>query len=258
MTYDVEAENLSFDYGGAPVLTGASFAVPRGEFLAVIGPNGGGKTTLLKILLGLLEPRRGRVRVLGVAPREAARRVGYVPQDVSTGKDFPISVLDAVCMGRLPFPMGRPSREDRAKAREALDRLGLADRAEERIGCLSQGQRQRVLIARALAGEPELLFLDEPTASVDGATQASLHDLLRELNRTVTILMVSHDLTAVSACATAVACVNRTVHYHGSAEVTPEMLTLAYGACPVDLIAHGLPHRVLRTHDERCPGEEQG
>jgi zinc transport system ATP-binding protein len=246
MAYDIEVENLSFDYGGAPVLTGASFFVPRKEFLAVIGPNGGGKTTLLKLLLGLLEPEAGKIRVLGRPPREAASRVGYVPQDTSTGKAFPVSVLDVVLMGRLPL---RGRAEGRRKALDVLDRLGLADRAGERIGSLSQGQRQRVLIARALAGEPELLFLDEPTASVDGATQTGLHELLRELNREVTVVMVSHDLTAVSACATAVACVNRSVFYHGEAEVTPEMLNLAYGSCPVDLIAHGVPHRVLRVHD---------
>lgn len=245
-------ENVRFAYNGSgPVLDGVSLAVRPREFLAVLGPNGGGKSTLLRVILGILEPQSGKVLLLGRPPLESVRRVGYVPQDANTNRGFPVSVEDVVLMGR--FEGGRrawgPSARDRAAAEAAMERMGIGDLRRNRIGELSQGQRQRVVIARALAIEPGVMLLDEPTASVDMQTQAALYDILRELNREITIVIVSHDLTALTSHATSVACVNRTLFHHDRAELTGEMVQTAYGNCPVELIAHGIPHRVLRRHD---------
>ena len=252
-TYDVDVRDVDFGYEGEPVLRGVTLQVPRGEFLALLGPNGGGKSTLLRLLLGLLSPRRGAIRVLGRSPSEAAPQVGYVPQDTGVGRIFPISALEVVASGRLKRPGGprRLGPLDRVAAREALDRLGVGDYAEARMHELSGGQRQRVLIARALVGNPRLLVLDEPTASVDQGTQTLLYDLLHRFCREGgTVILASHDLLALTTHATSVACVQRTLYHHHRNEVTPGMLEMLYGACPVELIAHGVPHRVLHRHGE--------
>ncbi|MDY6791440.1 MAG: metal ABC transporter ATP-binding protein [Thermodesulfobacteriota bacterium] len=247
----IDIKNLWFSFNGEPVLQNVNFTLYHKEFLAMIGPNGGGKTTLLKLILGLLKANRGEIRVLGKNPRQAAHRIGYVPQDVHLNKDFPISALDVVLMGRLRSGIYWPhhKRDDRITAQAALEKVEMAPFRNRHIGDLSGGQRQRVFIARALVAEPEVLILDEPTASVDAKGQAKIYQILEKLNEKVTILVVSHDLLALSSYIKSVACVNRHVHFHGAAEVTEEMLEMAY-QCPVELIAHGLPHRVLRTHDE--------
>jgi zinc transport system ATP-binding protein len=247
-----ELRNLSFSINGYPILVDVDFTVEPGEFLAVIGPNGGGKTTLIKLMLGLLEPDRGSVGLFGSPPRKTRHRAGYVPQNIHVNLDFPISVLDVVLMGRKrrKFGLAHPSREDLAAAREALEWLGMWDLRHQRIGELSGGQRQRVYIARALVGRPEALFLDEPTASVDAEGQTALYEHLKALNETVTIVVVSHDVMVLSSYVKSVACVNRRVYYHAAPEVTPGMLQMAY-RCPVELLAHGhLPHRVLHHHDK--------
>lgn len=253
----VEVRDVSFAYNGNTVLEDVTFSVPRGEFLALLGPNGGGKTTLLKLLVGLLRPATGTIRLLGSEGIGAVlSRVGYVPQDTNVNKDFPATVEDVVLMGRLgPLRwLGRSNSEDRVAAWEALERMGLKDLARRRLGELSQGQRQRVLVARALATSPELLLLDEPTASVDPSAQNAFYELLRELNRRTTIIVVSHDLSAVSSYVRAVACVNGRLHYHPSGEITEETFQATWGRCPVELIAHGIPHRVLGEH-RRGEGE---
>lgn len=251
----VEVEGLHFAYNGQPVLENVTFSVPAGEFLALLGPNGGGKTTLLKLLVGLLKPSRGAIRLLGEPVERALPRVGYVPQDTNVNKDFPVTVTEAVLMGRLGPGrwLGPPGVSDRAAAARALERMGLDDLAARRLGELSQGQRQRVLIARALASSPELLLLDEPTASVDPSAQGDLFDLLRDVNDEATIIVVSHDLSAVSSYVRAVACVNVRVHYHASGTITEETFRATWGRCPVELLAHGVPHRVLGRH----PGHEE-
>ncbi|MFP4475739.1 MAG: metal ABC transporter ATP-binding protein [Desulfatibacillaceae bacterium] len=247
----VEMENVVFSYDGAPVLQDVDLTVEDGEFCALIGPNGGGKTTLIKLMLGLLQPDAGTVRLLGREPKMSAALAGYVPQRVPADTGFPVSVMDVALMGRLRGPGGqfRFSGRDREAAREALERLGMWPHRHRRIGRLSGGQRQRVIIARALAAEPRVLFLDEPGSSVDPTGQADLYRLLRELNRTITIVLVSHEIMTLSSYVKSVACVNRKVHYHGSSEMTQDMLDMAY-ECPVELVAHGVPHRVLRTHDD--------
>lgn len=249
----VHAQGVSFAYDGHPVLEDVDLRVRQGEFLAVLGPNGGGKTTLLKVLLGILKPHQGVVTVLGAAPGRMARKVGYVPQHTNVHTRFPITVEDVALLGRLPHrPLGRGfSATDREAARQALERVGMWELRHRRIGRLSGGQRQRVFIARALANAPELLFLDEPTASVDREFQTALYNLLKELNASMTIIVVSHDLSILSSYATSVACVNKTLYYHDRAEFTQTMLETAYH-CPVELVAHGpVPHRVLKDHP--CP-----
>ena len=244
----IDVRRVDFAYNGQPVLEGATFQVEAGEFLALIGPNGGGKTTLLKLMLGLLSPDRGEIRVFDHPPRKANRRVGYVPQNVHVNKEFPITAIDVVLMGCRRPGAGRRhlSAKDRQAALAALDRVGMAALAPRRIGALSGGQRQRVFIARALVDDPELLFLDEPTASIDAQGQSEFYEQLRRLNRTVTIILVSHDFMILSSYVKSVACVNRRVHYHPHAEITGAMLDMYQ--CPVELVAHGLPHRVLPEH----------
>jgi zinc transport system ATP-binding protein len=252
----IDIHDLCFRFGGEPVLNGVDLTVREGDFLAVIGPNGGGKTTLLKLMLGLLTPASGSVRVFGRPPQAVSHRIGYVPQDVHINTRFPVSVLDVVLMGRL-----RPGRSllrqtaaDRAQAAEMLARVEMDGLRDRRIGELSGGQKQRVMVARALAGEPDILFLDEPTASIDAKGQGEFYRLLKDLNRAITILVVSHDLMVVSGFANSVACVNQRLHYHDKAEVTGDMIDMMYhcahdASCPVELVSHGLPHRVLRRHE---------
>jgi zinc transport system ATP-binding protein len=250
----VEIIDLWFSFNGQPVLQAVNLTISRGDYLVIFGPNGGGKTVLLKLMLGLLKPSRGTIRVFGEPPGKAAHRIGYVPQNVHVNKDFPVSALDVVLMGRLRHGRGWSgfSRIDRTAAREALEIMKVWDIRAHRIGELSGGQLQRVFIARALVGEPECLFLDEPMASIDTYSRGEFYELLKELNKRVTIVTVSHDLMVLSSHVKSVACVNRELHYHDSGEMTQEMLDQVYH-CPVDLVAHGMPHRVLLRHEHEEP-----
>ncbi len=246
----IDLRDVCFYYNGNPVLNKVSLIVEERDFLAVIGPNGSGKTTLLKIILGILRPREGTIRIMGKNPAEAAGLVGYVPQDTGVNKGFPISVMDVTLMGRIGLP-GRERRytaDDREMAAHVLDKVKMSEYRDRPIGKLSGGQRQRVYIARALAAEPKILLMDEPTASVDVQFQSELYEFLKELNSTMTIVVVSHDMSVLSSYIKSVACLNQTLFYHGQSEVTDEMIHSAYH-CPVELIAHGMPHRVLRKHD---------
>jgi len=245
----IEIRDLWFSYNSQTVLQEVNITLHKGEFTALIGPNGGGKTTLMKLMIGLLEPKQGSVRILGKNPKEIAHRLGYVPQEIGINKSFPISVIDVVMMGRLKSLNGWSSgysKNDKNAAQKILEQLEMWEYRNRRIGELSGGQRQRVFIARALVSNPEILFLDEPTANIDTKHQSDFYKLLNDLNKTVTILIISHELVVISSYIKSVACVNRTVHYHGAAEMTEEMVDMY--CCPVELIAHGLPHRVLREH----------
>ena len=253
----VEMKALDFSYSGELVLEGVDLAVHPGDFIAMIGPNGGGKTTLLKLILGLLKPSRGSIRVNGGSARKGSAIIGYVPQDVHINRNFPITALDVVLMGKLN-PKKRWTRNSQANRREAeaaLDRMQMGKFSGKKIGELSGGQRQRVFIARALVTRPRLLLLDEPTANIDTRGQAEFFKMLEDLNRDITIVVVSHDLLVVSRYVKSVACVNKRLHYHDQAEITGDMLDTMYPCtveevCPVELVAHGLPHRVLHEHDE--------
>jgi zinc transport system ATP-binding protein len=252
----VTIEDVSFAYNGQTVLENVRLDIEQGDFIAMIGPNGGGKTTLLKLILGLLRPDRGVIRVFGQTPRHVSPLIGYVPQDVHINRSFPVSAMDVVLMGKLGPGRRRWRRhcaDDRDEAMATLERLKVDNLAAKRIGALSGGQRQRVFIARALVTRPALLLLDEPTASIDTKGQADFYALLKELNSQVTILVVSHDLLVISTFVKSVACVNKSVHHHHQAEITGEMLEAMYPCtpgqvCPVELVAHGLPHRVLKDH----------
>ncbi len=252
----LEIKNLEFSYNGEAVLEDVNLTVRQKDFMAIIGPNGGGKTTLLKLMLGLLTPVKGTVRVDGKSPQEASPCIGYVPQDVHTNRSFPITAIDVVLMGKLD-PKERLSRRSAANRRDALaalERMEMAAHADKKIGMLSGGQRQRVFIARALVAQPKLLLLDEPTASIDTKGQADFYRILKELNQDITVLVVSHDLLVISRYVKSVACVNKRLHYHDQAEITGEMMETMYPCtveeeCPVELVAHGLPHRVLHQHD---------
>ena len=254
----IEIKNLDFAYNGEAVLKDVNLSVRQKDFVAIIGPNGGGKTTLLKLVLGLLTPVKGAVRVDGKPPQEASPCIGYVPQDVHTNRSFPITAIDVVLMGKLD-PNKRSSRRsatNRRDALKALERMEMAAHADTKIGTLSGGQRQRVFIARALVTQPKLLLLDEPTASIDTKGQADFYRLLRELNQDITVLLVSHDLLVISRYVKSVACVNKNLHYHDQAEITGDMLETMYPCtveevCPVELVAHGLPHRVLSDHEKQ-------
>jgi zinc transport system ATP-binding protein len=248
-SYAIEMENVWFSYEGPPVLRDVNLILEQGEFLGIIGPNGGGKTTLLKLMLGMLKPDKGRIKLLGEEPHDAGHRVGYVPQNMDFNRTFPISVMDVTLMGRLKRSrIGRSyTRDDKDKVQEILEKVGMWGYRHRPIGKLSGGQRQRVFVARALVTNPELLFLDEPTASVDHEFETDLYDLLKELNRTVTIVVITHDIGVVSSHMKSIACVNRQLMFHKGGHITQEMIDMAY-QCPVDLIAHGLPHRVLHSH----------
>ena len=245
----IAVRGLWAGYNGETVLEDVNLAVYERDFIGLIGPNGGGKTTLLKVLLGLLPPRRGEVRVMGQDVREGRRHIGYVPQMVVFDRDFPIRVWDVARMGRLGRRrlLQRYTTQDDEAVAEALRQVEMLDLRDRPIGELSGGQRQRVYIARALATEPAILLLDEPTASVDPQVSSSLYDLLGQLNERVTILLVSHDMSAISAHVKTVGCLNRRLFYHSGKQITSEMLEAAY-QCPIDLIAHGVPHRVFPEH----------
>jgi zinc transport system ATP-binding protein len=227
----ITIENLTFAYESNPVLEDVNLSVVPRDFACVVGPNGGGKTTLLKLVLGLLRPQRGRVRVLGRSPQEARVRVGYLAQHAHLDPQFPVSVMDVVMMGRLGRQpsAGRYRRLDRQVAAEALDQVGLTEMRGRSLSALSGGQRQRVLLARTLACEPDLLMFDEPTAHLDPAVQDDLYDMLRKLNERLTIVMVSHDVGFVSEFVKSVICVNRRVYTHPTSEINGRIIGELYG-----------------------------
>ncbi len=247
-TPPIALRDVGFGYASTPVLQSVNLTLAEGDFLGIIGPNAGGKTTLLKIILGLLEPDQGTVEVFGRPPAASRGSIGYVPQYAKFDAGFPIDVLETVrmgCLGPSVRALGQAGQRDLAMA--AIERVELTDLKSERLDRLSGGQLQRVLIARALVSEPRILLLDEPTASVDTRIGRSVYELLGLLSGSMTIILVSHDIGVISRYVKTIACLNVRLHYHHSRELTDEMVEAAYG-CPVDLVAHGHPHRVLPTH----------
>lgn len=211
----VDCRSVDFSYGNSRVLEDVNFTVGRGESLCIIGPNGGGKSTLAKLILGLLEPDRGHLTLFGKKPREVRARLGYVPQAMRFDPLFPIAALDIVLMGRLNhLAFGPYAKRCREVARAALAEVGLSGYEKRPFANLSGGERQRVMVARALACEPEILLLDEPTANIDLTIEAALIETLVALRSRMTILMITHDLDLVSAIGDSVLCVNHRVHRH--------------------------------------------
>jgi zinc transport system ATP-binding protein len=248
MTPLLEVDNLVYAYGETPVLDGVSLAVHEGEFFGIIGPNGSGKTTLLRIALGLLRPNRGAVRLFGqpVAAFQDWRRVGYMPQKVIVDATLPVTVAEVVATGlvaELRFRRRLAARQ-RGQIAEALALVGMEKHMRSRIGALSVGQQQRVLIARALVSTPALLILDEPAGSIDPEAQTSFYTLLRHLNheRAVTLVLVSHDIGVVAREVSRLACLNRQVLFCGRPAdiLTQDALSTLYGA-PVRVVPHQDP-----------------
>lgn len=246
----IEIQGVWVSYDSQIVLEDINLTVNETDFIGLIGPNGGGKTTLLKTLIGLLQPTQGEIRVMGKSVAEGRCHIGYVPQSIEFDRQFPIRVWEVVQMGLLGCrkPFSPLSQSEREVINFSLKQVEMADLSQRRIGDLSVGQRQRVYIARALTSNPQILLLDEPTSSVDPQVAENIYELLRRINQTVTIVMVSHDMNAVSSYVKSIGCLNRRLHYHDSKEVTQDMMDAIY-KCPIDLIAHGLPHRVLSPHE---------
>jgi zinc transport system ATP-binding protein len=245
----IAIEHLWAGYDQEIVLEDINLSVQERDFIGLIGPNGGGKTTLFKVLLGLLPPLRGRVRIMGKNVMKGRQYVGYVPQIVEFDRDFPISVWEVVMLGRLGkqrFLQGYTAKDSEIVA-EALRDVEMLPLQNRPIGELSGGQKKRVYIARALAREPKILLLDEPMASLDPHAGTHISEVLQQLNDRITILMISHDIGAIASCVKTIGCLNRQLFYHADKQITPQMLELAY-KCPVDLIAHGVPHRVFADH----------
>jgi zinc transport system ATP-binding protein len=237
----VNFQNVDFSYNGLPVLEDVSFAIQEKSFVSIVGPNGGGKTTLLKLVLGLLKPSRGTVTVFGMPPDKAWSFMGYMPQHVQFDPHFPVTVLDVVLMGRLRRGMrpGPYRKKDKALCLDALRKLEMYDVRNRPFGALSGGQRQRVLVARALAAEPQLLLLDEPTSNVDMAVETELFELLHTLSEVITVVVVSHDLGFVSQYVEHVVCVNHRVFVHPTTAITGEMINELYGT-NVRMVQHEL------------------
>jgi zinc transport system ATP-binding protein len=235
----IEIKDMWFSYGSYPALEDVNISIPEGDFVSVVGPNGGGKTTLIKLILGLLKPARGDIRVFGASPEEARPRIGYMPQHSQLDPQFPATVMDVALMGRLgPRRLFGPySKEDKKVVAMALEQVGLCDMWKKPFASISGGQRQRLFIARALACEPDMLLLDEPTANLDVVMEWDLYGLLQTLNEKLTIVMVSHDLGFVSKVVKSVVCVKRKVLTHQTSEIAGEMINEIYGS-PMRMVRH--------------------
>ena len=253
----VYIKNLSVYYGQTAALNDISLNVADGEYLGIIGPNGGGKSTLLKTMLGLVPVTCGEVEIYGKKSDKNSICIGYVPQFSSVDKQFPISGFEVVLTGRLNkrlLPFFSYNKNDKNEINELLEKVGILNLAQRRISDLSGGEFQKMLIARALALKPKLLLLDEPTASVDASSREQIFSLLAQLNKNMTIILVTHDLLAISSQVKKLACLNGKLIYHGEPELNSNIVNHLYG-CPVDLIAHGVPHRVLKEHEEVKPND---
>lgn len=244
----VEIKNLAARYNGLIALEHISLSVFENDFIGIIGPNGGGKTTLLKVILGLVKPSEGSIKY-NLPEGDKLINIGYLPQQFSADKKFPISVEEVVLSGLLQRNniAGRYSGKEKDKADEVLIKMGISGLRNKAFGELSGGEAQRTLLARAIISFPKLLLLDEPDTYVDQLFESELFSILQELNEKMAILAVSHDAGMISSFVKTIACVNKQLHYHPSNEINNEILK-AYN-CPIDLITHGtVPHRVLKDH----------
>lgn len=236
----IDLQDVWFRFNGGPlILEGVTLQIPDREFIGLVGPNAGGKSTLLKIILGLYQPFRGRVRVLGDTPVRARSRIGYVPQYPTFSRDFPTDVMHAVLMGRLGMNgrFGGYTEADRASARRAMEETEIAALADRHLNTLSGGQLQRVLVARALVCEPRILLLDEPTSNIDQRVETDIFDYLKEFNQRMTIVVVSHDIAFISGYVQRVACLNRTLICHDTADIDGRTIQELYGS-DVQMVAH--------------------
>ena len=250
MSKILELKSVYAGYKEEIILNDISFEVFDDDFIGIIGPNGGGKTTLLKGILGLIKPIKGSVEYFGDSNIDRNNKIGFLPQTNQIDKKFPVSVYDVVLSG-LIYKTGfyyKHPKVDRIKAKETLQRLGICDLRKLHIGELSGGQMQKVLLARAIVSSPRLLVLDEPNTFVDNKFEGELYEILVELNKEMGIIIVSHDIGTISTYIKTIACVNRGLHYHKSNKITEQQLA-SYN-CPIKLITHGeVPHTVLKKHN---------
>ncbi len=251
----IELRDVTAGYGSKIALRDVTLDVWENDFLGIIGPNGGGKTTLLKVMLGLLPPVAGTVRFYDGGVKVPALKIGYLPQMSLIDKKFPISVREVIASGlSAEKPLFRSfSKEQKGRVDEVIGQMGLEELAGRAIGELSGGQLQRVLLGRSIVSRPRVLILDEPNSYVDKRFESRFYQLLGEINKESAIILVSHDIGTVLAMVKNIACVNETLHYHPGTNVSEEWLGEKY-ACPIELVGHGnLPHRVLREHRHESP-----
>ncbi len=242
----VEIKDISAGYADEVILKDINLVVDDHDFIGIIGPNGGGKTTLVKVILGLLKPMKGEIVW---HKNEANMHIGYLPQSNQNDKQFPVSVSEVVLSGLMSVKRfaGRFKDADRLKVKNVLELMGISHLTNRNVGGLSGGQMQRVLLARAIVSDPRILILDEPNTFVDNSFERDLYELLRILNQKMAILMVSHDVGTITSYVKTIACVNRNLHYHQSNIITQSQLE-SYN-CPIQLITHGqVPHTVLGDH----------
>ena len=246
----IQITDLSASYDNKTVLSHINLTVYEQDFLGVIGPNGGGKTTLVKSILGLHRLDKGQIRFFREGKETPEINMGYLPQYNSIDKKFPISVYEVVLSGlsKQKSLFKRYSKEQHEQVREIIVRMGLEGFENRAIGQLSGGQLQRAMLGRALVSNPEVIILDEPNTYIDKRFEAKLYELLEEINRERAIILVSHDIGTVLQNVKTIACVNETLDYHPDTEVPAEWLEEHFG-CPIELLGHGhLPHRVLKCH----------
>lgn len=244
MTKLLSLQNVSVGYNQKVVLEDVNLDVYEHDFIGIIGPNGGGKTTLVKAILGLVPLISGNIEY-----NLKSKNIGYLPQHFYFDKQFPIRVIDVVLSGLFDSKniILKFSRHQRKQAKEILEKMGILNLSNSLISEMSGGQMQRVLLSRAMISNPEILILDEPTSYIDSNFEKELHETLKHLNETTTILMVSHDIGTISYYVKSIACVNKSLHYHKSNVITQEQLQ-QYN-CPIQLITHGdVPHTVLHNH----------
>ena len=241
----IEIREMEVAYQRQVALTNVSLCIYDRDFIGIIGPNGGGKTTLVQVILGLLKPTKGSLEY-----SFDKSEIGYLPQGNQVDEHFPITVREVVDSGlEHGLKLGRKFRNsEKLKLDTVLDKVGMLPLSSRPIGELSGGEFQRTMLARAIISSPKLLVLDEPDAHVDNRFEMELYGLLRELNETMTILLISHDIGTISPYIKTIACVNRTLHYHSSNEISEEQLKV-YN-CPIEIITHGtVPHRVMKEHN---------
>ena len=247
----IDIRHLTVGYDENIILTDVSLTIHNNDFIGVIGPNGGGKTTLLKAILGLLKPLQGEVVFHDCMTEGNHHRIGYLPQINNIDRKFPISVSEVVNSGLMSRKRIIKSYDpkDLAFAGELMEQMGIYEIRNKAIGELSGGQIQRALLCRALVNQPKLLVLDEPNTYVDNRFEKELYEKLRKLNEKIAILLVSHDLGTISTYVKSIACVNHSLHYHPGNKITPELME-AY-ECPIQIITHGkIPHTVLHQHEQ--------
>lgn len=241
--------NVYAGYGHEIVLHDVDLDIYERDFIGIIGPNGGGKTTLVRVILGLIKPVKGSVKIQLQGMNNSIRNIGYLPQSHNIDTAFPISVMEVVLSGLAGNDTGKikHSKKNKEAALRLMAKMGIGHLADRPVGDLSGGQLQRTMVCRAVISDPALLILDEPGTFVDSRFENELYELLKELNKEMAVVVVTHDLGTVSAYIKTIVCVNRKVYYHPSNKITGDQLQ-AYG-CPIQLITHGdLPHTVLKTH----------